>query len=536
LHVENLAVIERATILFGDGLTAVTGESGSGKTMLVNALDLLLGGRADSGAVRRGAAEARIDARFEREDADGALIETVVSRVIPADGRSRAYLDGRPTTTSALAEVTGRLLDLHGQHEQHRLGSMAWRRALLDAHGGIDTVTLDAIRAESVAIDAEIAALGGSGTERAREVDLLSYQIDEIDSLEIEGPDEDETLRELIARLGAVDEIRRRGAAALSRLTDDDAMADALRDLDGLPGLGELHDRLADLVEGRRDLAATLRRTLDGVDSDPERLDQANRRYAALTDLKRKYGDDLTEVLRFRDEAAERRDLLESHEERLVALTQRQAARLEAHRLECRRVRGEREAAAVALGGLITDEARSLGMEHAQILVTVDGEDGSGVEFLFTSGPGDQPRPVQRVASGGEAARCMLAIDLVRSRIDDPGDGPSASGTVVFDEVDAGLGGVAGGSVAAALRELSRTHQVIAVTHLAAVASVSDQQIRVSKALVGGVATSTAVHVDGDERVDEVARMFAGNVDESAREHARGLLRQASPSRPRGSG
>lgn len=536
LHVENLAVIERATILFADGLTAVTGESGSGKTMLVNALDLLLGARADSGAVRRGADEARIDARFEWEDTDGAVMETVVSRVIPASGRSRAYVDGRPSTTTAVAEVTGRFLDLHGQHEQHRLGSMAWRRALLDAHGRVDTVALDAIRDEMVSIEAEIAALGGSGTERAREIDLLTYQIAEIDSLGIEGPDEDDRLRELIERLDAVDEIRRRGGAALSLLTEDDSMAEALRDIAGLPGLDDVHDRLADLVEERRDLAATLRHALDGIDADPEHLDRASRRLAALNDLERKYGDDLAEVLRFRDEAAHRRTLLDSHEERLAALSERLETRVGAHRVECRRILEERAAAAATLGALITDEARTLGMEHARLVVTVDGDDGSAVEFLFTSGPGDEPRPVQRIASGGEAARCMLAIDLVRSRTEVAGVTSPTAGTVVLDEVDAGLGGAAGGAVAAALSELSTTHQVIAVTHLAAVAATADQQIRVTKGLVDRVATTTVGIVDVEERVDEVARMFAGHVDESARAHARQLLEQGSAAHPPGLG
>ena len=528
IHVENLAVIERSTVLLGPGLTAVTGESGSGKSMLVHALDLLLGTRSDTGAVRRGAHEARIDARFEWLDADGGSGELVVTRVVPSNGRSRSYVDGRPTTTAALADVTGRLIDLHGQHEQHRLGSMAWRRALLDVHAGIDTGELDRVRAEMVSIEAEIAALGGSGTERARELDLLGYQVDEIDSLAIDGPDEEEDLRHLVDRLSAVDEIRRRGTDALERLRDDDGLGAAQRALHGLPGLEAIHDRLADLVEEQRDLAAALRRSLDGVDADPERLAEALLRLAALGDLKRKYGETLADVLRFRDEAERRRADLESHDDRLADLTGALENRRTAHRDRCAEVLVARRTGASELGALITEEIRALGMDHARVVVEVDGEDGSAVEYLFSSGPGDEPRPVQRIASGGEAARCMLAIDLVHSRRVVGGQAAAMAGTVVFDEVDAGLGGVAGGAVAAALRELSTRRQVMAVTHLAAVAAVADDQIRVTKDVVDGRATSGVTRIAGEERVDEIARMFAGRVDAGARDHARRLLQTGS--------
>lgn len=528
IHVENLAVLERSTVLLGPGLNSITGESGSGKSMLVHALELLLGARSDTGSVRRGANEARIDARFEWLDADGRSGETVVSRVVPANGRSRAYVDGRPTTTTALATVTGALVDLHAQHEQHRLGSMAWRRTLLDAHGGVDTSALEEVRARLVATEAEIAALGGSGTERARELDLLGYQVDEIDAVAIEGPDEEDRLRSLVERLAAVDEIRRRGAGALEHLRDDARLATAQRDLQGLPGLEEIHDRLADLVEEQRDLAASLRTALEGVDADPERLEQSMLRLAALTDLKRKYGETLADVLSFRDEAAQRRADLESHEQRIAALSAALDDLRTVHRRHCAEVRAARIEAAARLGSLITSELRTLGMGHASLVVAVDGEDGSVVDYLFSSGPGDEARPVQRIASGGEAARCMLAIDLVASRGDEDEPAGTGSGTVVFDEVDAGLGGVAGGAVADALRELSSRRQVIAVTHLAAVAAAADDQIRVTKDVVEGRATSVVTRVTGEERIDEIARMFAGRVDAGARDHARRLLQTGS--------
>jgi DNA repair protein RecN (Recombination protein N) len=539
LHVENLAVLARATVLIGDGLTAVTGESGSGKSMLVTALQLLLGGRADTGAVRRNESETRVDARFEWEDGGGGSGETVVTRIVPVDGRSRAYIDGRPSTTAALAETVGRLLDLHGQHEQHRLGTMSWRRSLLDGHCGVDTTALDALRHQMVEISAEIAALGGSTTDRARELDLLAYQIEEIDRLGIDGPDEDTRIRSSIEQLGAIDDIRRRGGSAVELLDDDERLGAALRALDGLPGFDEEHSRLAGSIEDLRDLAASLRRTVDALDLDPSRLETEVRRLAALTDAKRKYGETLAEVLAFRDQAAGRRDLLESHDERLGDLDRRLAATTEEHRSESERVRYLRDEGARGLGELITSELRGLGMEHARITVTVDGEDGSSVEFLFSSGPGERPRPVQRVASGGEAARCMLAIDLVHSRQTGP---THWSGTVVLDEVDSGLGGVAGTAVAEALRELASRRQVIAVTHMATVAAAADQQILVTKSVVAsgadgeGIATSSVDTVAGDSRVDELARMLAGRVDDTARGHARRLLRPASPTRRRGSG
>jgi DNA repair protein RecN (Recombination protein N) len=524
LHIEHLGVIERIDLALGPGLTAVTGETGAGKTMLVEALELLVGGRADPAMVRPGAAEARVDGRFDVGDS-----EHVLTRVVPADGRSRAYVDGRPATAAALAEVAAGLVDLHGQHAHQSLLGVAAQREALDRFGAVDLEPLAAARARLTELDAELATLGGDERERAHEVDLLRFQVTEIDAAQLTDPDEDAALEAEEDALADAVGHRRAGAEAHSILADDggarDALASALAALADRKPYAGASDRARGLLAELDDIVAEVRGVGEAIDEDPERLEAVRQRRQLLRDLCRKYGDDVAEVLRFRDEAARRLDELERFEQRAAEL---EATRRKAVAAEVRAARAvglARRAAAPRLAEAVTERLRVLAMPHAEVAIEVgDGPDddpGDRVQFLLSANPGAPLLPLSRVASGGELARAMLALRLVLT----PEAPRMGSATLVFDEVDAGIGGHAATAVGAALAEVAERHQVLVVTHLAQVAARATTQVAVTKAVTGDVTTATATVVNGDDRVVEVARMLSGSADsDAARRHAVELL------------
>jgi DNA repair protein RecN (Recombination protein N) len=520
LHIENLGVVARLDLGLGPGMTAVTGETGAGKTMLVEAVELLVGGRADATVVRPGAREARVDGRFVVGDD-----ELVLSRVVPAEGRSRAYIDGRPSTVAGLHEAAAGLVDLHGQHEHQSLLAGPTQRAALDAFGDVDVSALRAARARLTALDAELAALGGAARERAREIDLLRYQVAELDAAALDDPDEEAQLAQREDVLADATGHRETGAAVHEALAADggarDALAGALSALGTRAPFREAAERLAALLTELDDVVGEVRDVTDGIDEDPEQLAAVRARRQLLRDLCRKYGEDVAEVVRYRDEAAARLAELEDHDHRagLIDAERDDAAREEA--AAARVVGAARRAAAPRLGEAVTERLRELAMPHATIGVVVDGDDPAGqrVTFELTANPGSPPLPLTKVASGGELARSMLALRLVST-------GDEASRTLVFDEVDAGIGGTAATAVGAALAEVGRRHQVLVVTHLAQVAAQATTQVAVVKSVADGVTTATAAVVEGDARVAELARMLSGTEGgAAARRHASELLR-----------
>ncbi|MDQ3176393.1 MAG: DNA repair protein RecN [Actinomycetota bacterium] len=537
LHIEHLGVIERATLSFGSGLTALSGETGAGKTMLVEAIELLVGGRADAAVVRTGEAEARVEGRFVVGDD-----EFVLSRVIPADGRSRAYVNGRPATAATLAELTSGHVDLHGQHaHQSLLGATAQRRAL-DLAGAVDLGRLRAAQGEVATIEAELATLGGDERTRARELDLLRYQLAELEAAGFGGPEVDVDVDEESAldaeELLLSDAQGHRDAAAGARESISgergarELLTEALAALrDSVPFEPE-SARLSALAAELDDVVDSLRRRGEGIEDDPARLDEIRRRRQLLRELCRKYGDTLADVVSFHDEASARLAELEGHSERVEQLAQR---RVEAHRTlvtEALAVGDARRRAAAGLASSVEQRLRTLAMPDAVVTISVGEREadpaGDEVSFLLAANPGTAPQPLSKVASGGELARAMLALRLVFSDADGTGEAGETSettSTLVFDEVDAGVGGAAALAVGGALADLGRRHQVLVVTHLAQVASAATQHIVVEKAVAGGVTTATARSLDGDRRVEEVARMLSGSpASSSARAHAAELL------------
>jgi DNA repair protein RecN (Recombination protein N) len=524
LHVADLGIVADLTLVFGGGLTAITGETGAGKTLLVEALELLVGGRADTTLIRDGASEARVEGRF-LDPVTGD--EAVLARVLPLEGRSRAYIDGRLASAGELAEIGARFVDLHGQHSHQSLLAPAVQRSALDHFvGPAATDPLGAYRearADLRRIDGDLAGLGGDDRSRARELDLLRFQIGEIDDAGLEDDGEDVALEAEEALLADAMAHRDALAAAYGAVEGAalDAVGAAAAALSGRSPFEELTERLRAAQAELAELSRELRVAREAVEDDPERLEAIRARRHLLRQLTRKYGETLADVRAYGVEAARRLAELEGYETRAADLeNERGAAQRRATEAAAALSRA-RLAGASTLADAVTPHLRELAMPAAAFEVVVEPADltddgGDRVTFLMSANPGEPPRPLARVASGGELSRAMLAARVVLSE---------APPTLVFDEVDAGIGGEAGAAVGRLLADLAGAHQVLVVTHLAQVAAFADAQVVVEKREQGKRTVASAQTVTGEDRVRELSRMLAG-VGESAhaRSHATELL------------
>jgi len=551
LHVRDLGVIDDLSLVLGPGMTALTGETGAGKTLLVHALQLVMGGRAVPGLVRAGAEEAFVEARFETSSAedpglstglptgDGAHMadggEQILARAVPVSGRSRAWVDGRMAPVGILAELGAGLVDIHGQHDQQSLLGAAGQRAALDAFAHSDLAPLARARGTLREIEARLQALGGDERERARQADLLRYQVTEIDAARIDDTGEDAKLAEEEERLTGMAAIRRAASDAVAALAGEEGGTGAEGGASGLvraalaalavhPSLAPWARRLQDAAVELDDVAAELRRAADTWEEDPVRLEEVHVRRRLLGDLRRKYGETLADVMAFRDAARSSLEELENQETEVAGLQERREDAARAVHEEERRLRAVRAAAAPALGAAVTERLHQLAMPDAELLVVVGEESaGDAVQLLLAANRGEPAQPLGRVASGGELSRAMLALRLV---VD--GGAP----TMLFDEVDAGVGGAAALALAGALRAVADRRQVLVVTHLPQVAAFATRQVAVRKTLDGNGRTITTAEVLGPEaRVVELSRMLSGHPDSpTARAHAEELLSLAARS------
>ena len=546
LVVSNLGVIQDASVLLGQGMTALTGETGAGKTLVVEAIELLLGGKADPVLVRTGAEEARVDGRFIVADE-----ETVLTRVVPRVGRSRAYIDGRPVSVGALSELASTIVDLHGQHGHQRLLLGASQRDAIDAFGRVDCARLREIRSERRQRLTNREALGGDERARAREIDLLTYQVDELDSAAIVGANEDDDLRAEEDLLANSQVHRDTLLASIEALSADDGVLTLLgvvgQQLTGKSIFDNEAQRVRAATSEIDDVALELRAHLAKIDDNPERLSQIRQRRHLLRQMRRKYGDTLDAVLTFYAEAARRLADLHSHDERAAALEAELSDLAQHERTERNRVAAARRAAAAPFERTVQQHLRRLALPNArfsvEVMLDADSETvvmtaphaavDSQVIFMFSANPGTELAPLSKVASGGELARVMLALQL--GLLDASANRDPT--VLVFDEVDAGIGGETALSVGDALAELGTNRQVLVVTHLAQVAASADFQIHVRKQLVddGEGRQRTETHVgrlsEGD-RVAEVARMLAGDpASPAALRHAKDLLAARRSSR-----
>lgn len=527
LRVRNLGVISDLTLSFGAGMTALTGETGAGKTLLVHALQLVLGGRAEAQMVRAGADEAVVDARFT---VDGT--ELFLSRSVPATGRSRAWVDGRMVPVSALAEAGQALVDIHGQHDHQSLLSTAAQRAALDGFAGIDLGPLEQARARIAEITHRIKELGGNERDRAQRVDLLRFQVKEIVEADLSDPDEDANLEELEEKLADVWGLKEAAAAAVGHLDPDDptgtvlgalgSIAAARAVLSARPPYVASASRLVEAAEIVNEVLSDVRDVADSLEEDPGRLEEVQTRRRLIKELCRKYGDSIASVIEFQHRCEDELDRLARQEELAATaeadLTEATAA-LDA---AASAVKELRAAAAAPFAAGVERHLRTLAMPEASFHVSIgDSPAGEDVIFLLEANRGEPAQPLARIASGGELARTMLAVRLLVE-----GGAP----TMLFDEVDAGVGGTAALALARALKEVAGRRQVLVVTHLPQVAAAADTQISVIKAEDGGRTVTSAEVVEGDARVRELARMLSGHPDsDTAKKHAKELLAGTKP-------
>lgn len=528
LVVRNLGVIEHASVLFGPGLTALTGETGAGKTLVTEAINLLTGGRADQVLVRAGATEAIVEGRFVLADQN----EVVARRVVPADGRSRAYLDGSFATIAELEATIGPLVEVHGQHGQQTMLRPAVRRTALDRFGGHDLEPLGEARRRLHQARQQLEALGGDEFARAREIELVRFQLEEIDAALITDANEDSRLAAQELVLGDANAHGEAAERANELLSADGAagaaIAEALAVVRDRAPFEAISERLYAIQAELSDLTEDLRAASEAIDDDPKSLAEVQSRRELLSGLRRKYGADLASVLAFGRDAAARLDELENHASRAAELDESIEQLERTVMAEAAKLREQRLATAPRIAEAVQKELRRLALPKAQFEVHVaartdsaQGDAGDAVEFAVSMNPGAPVLPIAKVASGGELSRIMLALQLVL--------GAGAS-TVIYDEVDAGVGGEAATSIGQALGGVGKSHQVLVVTQLPQVAACADSQINIAKS-VRGSSTVTELHLlDDAARVVELARMLSGSPDsESARAHAAELLGASGP-------
>jgi DNA repair protein RecN (Recombination protein N) len=549
LTVENLGAIERAEIALGEGSSVLTGETGAGKTLVVAALGLLLGGRADRILVRSGADEARVEGRFVLPDDDPAVArlvaedvldpragegaEVVISRTVPRAGRATsARVNGRLVALSLLSEIGPHLADIAGQHEQARIGGSRWQRDVLDAYAGERARELASevrrVVTEAARTERELGDLRSGERQRSRELDVLRYEIAEIEAASPR-PHESAEIAIQLTRIENAEELAEglgESAAMLGGERGAQELVDEARA--HLAKLGVVDPALRDLETRLRSLGIELSDIASEVSGrisapDPDGVSEMRTRLEILNRLKRKYGDDDAEVLAYLERARRRESELAGAdrdlpllEERLSELHRRAADAAE----ELSAVRAE---AAPRLAAEIERHMSRLSLENARFevgLVEADLYDGGleNVELLVAANPGEEPRPLSKVASGGELSRIALALYLVATA--------GAARTMVFDEVDAGVGGAAAQSVGRALAELARSgRQVIVVTHLPQVAAFADAHLSVDKLEVNGRSSAVVRRLQGEARIEELSRMLAGLPDSKrGRGHAKELL------------
>jgi DNA repair protein RecN (Recombination protein N) len=534
LHVRDYALVRDARLTFPPGCTVLTGETGAGKTALVGALKLLIGERGDATSVRDGARELVVEGRVITGGA-----EHIATRRLTSDGRSRCTLDDGMVTVGTLAEKLGPLVELHGQHEHQSLLSPATQLAYLDRFAGDEgqRACEEYQRAWDAHQDAEAALveLGQAAQTSARALEEARHIVREMEAVDPQ-PNEYEELERRLPILRNGESLALASQMALDELrgTDAqpgalDALANAHRALHAEAGVDAQLDDLAEQIESLSitadDLAASLRAYREQTDFDPQALEDALDRLGVLEALRRRYGPRMADVFSVWQEASRQLELTEDLSGRLKAAEQERARSVEALETAATVLADVRACAADALATELSRALRDLAMEGTSVSFAIQElpraswtRGGTArYELSFRPSTASVPRPLAKIASGGELSRVMLALKTLQGTLDE-------CMTLVFDEVDAGIGGVTATAVAERLRTLSANQQVVVVTHLAQIAAVADRHFVVEKALEGAEAVTTIREVVGEERVAEVARMLAGGTDEVAREHARRLL------------
>lgn len=565
LRVKRFAVIEEVTAPFAPGLNVLTGETGAGKSILIDALLLLLGARAHPDLIRSDSDSATVEAVFDLDaggEIPGILDELghsaedgqlIIRRELSRSGRSRAFVNDTPATVGLLERLGDHLVEIHGQHEHQLLMEPARQLDLLDRFAGAEAARgeMATLVGQWEAARQELERLRSAERDRAQKEDLYRFQLSEIDGARLKAGEE-EDLRLDRQRLQHAERLTQ-GLAEVTRLLYDDtesAMARAARAARLLGELAKFDPALAAAGEPLEsahahleDAAGQVRHLRDRLVFEPGRLEEIDGRLDALTKLKRKYGESVEAILQYRDQVAAELERLDRHDE-LVALQEAALASVALRAgTAALALSATREKAAGRLDGLVQRELRALGMEKAQFRVVLTRETavpgglsaGSGnsrvtprgleaAQFLLSTNPGEELKPLSRVVSGGELSRTMLGIKVILAAAD-------RVPTLVFDEVDAGIGGRIADVVGQKLRQTARSRQVLCVTHLPQIAAYADQHVLVTKAVTGKRTLTTVEPLSADARVAELARMLGGErITETTLKHARELYRGARAS------
>jgi DNA repair protein RecN (Recombination protein N) len=558
--VENYAVVERVRVRFHAGLNLLTGETGSGKSIVVDALGLVLGGRASADMVRSDTQRARIAAIFEAPR-DAALVklldqagapveegELLIEREILAGGKSRAFLGNRPVTIALLREIAPFLADIHGQHEQQQLFSSAAQLESLDAFAGLERQReqVGGLFRQWKSIENELEELSRSEKEKLQLADLWSFQRKEIDAAALK-PGEDSQLDQERTVLRNVAKLQENANAAYAALYEDQEsvstqLRTALKKVEELAKIDGSLQRVAETLQtaaiGVEDASDTIRDYVDKLEADPKRLDEIESRLALIERLKRKYGSTLDDVLAFLEDVQAKMAGIETAGERKSKLEQELAKAGVSYQKSAGELTSARKAAAEKLAKKVETELATLALESAAFRIEVRqanwSETGADrVEFLISANAGEEPRPLDRVASGGELSRIALALrtSLGQNAVQTAStDGFKR--TLVFDEIDTGIGGSVAEAVGRKLKKLSASNQVLCVTHLAQVAGFADHHYSVEKHEVKGRTLAEIEELTGEARTREIGRMLSGQkVTAEALKHAEQLIRLGAASR-----
>jgi DNA repair protein RecN (Recombination protein N) len=537
LSVENYAVVEKVRVRFHAGFNLLTGETGSGKSLVVDTLALLFGGRASADMIRAGADRARISGIFDAPPlpADSSIEcedgELILEREVLANGKSRAFANGRPVTISQLKELAVFLGDIHGQHDQQRLFDQAAQRQILDSFGPCDSSDTERAYREWKSAEAELAALESEERERLRLADLWLFQKKEIEVANVQ-PGEDEALEREKRMLANVTKLSQAAGDAYTALYEapESSLASlkiAIRRSEELvridPALAGTLDAMRQAEIALNDTALNLRDYLDKLEADPHRLEEVENRLATLDKLKRKYGDTLDQVLEHLEQVTSSLDGAESAADRAAHLRSQVKALAAEYENAARALSSSRTEAARRLEQEVLRELKPLAMERARFVVAIApappaAHGSDAIQFLISPNLGEEPRPMDRVLSGGELSRLALALKCVTST------GPAAR-TLVFDEVDAGIGGAVAEAVGRRLKLIAKDNQVLCVTHLAQIAGFGDHHYAVEKNEANGRTIATVEELDRGRRIRELGRMLAGErITPAALKHAEQLL------------
>jgi DNA repair protein RecN (Recombination protein N) len=547
LRIENYALIDSLEVEFRPGFNVLTGETGAGKSIIVGALNLVLGARASNETVRAGAKRAKIHAVFslprvsrrlklildehEIELEDGQLH---VSRVVGADGRSRAYAGESIVPIAVLSRIGDELVDLHGQHDHQSLLKTDRQLDLLDAYGGTEEQAAEVGEhvTELRRLQQELANLESDDRERARRVEFLRFEVSEINAANLEPGEEDEvkTRRNLITNAEKVVELTSAAYAALYEGEGRAAIDAVDAALTALEGLGEIDEQFRPLSEQLGviramldDFCTELRGQTEELEFDPHELESLNQRISQIGGLKRKFGDSIDAILAYRDQAVEEIARFDQRDKTIAELLAQCGKLAKAAEQAALELSKKRQAAAARLDKKVSSALQELGMKGGAFQTRFERTELARtgvdrVEFLLTANPGESPKPLRQVASGGEISRVMLGIKTVFASAD-------KIPTLIFDEIDAGVGGAVANKVAARLRELAESHQTICITHLPQIAAAAHRHLHVAKSTSKGRTSTTAVVVDADARVNELARLLDGSLSDVSVQHAAEMLK-----------